>query len=822
MLLRLLKGSLLDNRTEQIDETAARQRQLMHKKQQRRKREAAAKQRKGEDSSSDSNPEDGRSTSHQRQQSTAPQAPPPLAAHDAIMHTFRRLPFLSPNLERMFFFGIICCVDFLLTCMLIPFRLVLLLPIGRLQRADVLALFLLASGFLAFFVSGESRLYPTLYHWIRAQSMLKLYVIFNMLEVGERLLANFGNDCGDALYHLTRPMSSRDRKVTAAMPGAEQDRASSTAATVCLVGMMSACTQALHTMAVLLQVITVNVALNSENNGLFALLISNNFAEIKSAVWKKHTVESLFQMACTDMVERMSYVVYIVVMVCQHWESSGVGAVEPVELAMVLLFEMIVDFLKHYFICKYNNIPLSVYTVFLQVLLFDVAKEKCLVGTNLRLVSSDSNKDMHLQSTARYTQRSIGLLPNPLRRMGFAPFPYLSLMIWSASGPIGSLLRRSPSPLLLVGSLALCTLALKLFTSTFLTGWSMRFLCRTLLMKRKKGTKALDPARPHERQTIASAAGLVEANGKLVASLEPTATHPATSSGAHKKSEGSHSSHDTVPWTASPTPPASLNPSPLATSSTKHGRRAPEKLNLDPVQNPIRLPPPAPKENPQQQSESSLSATPTMTKTQKKKAKKRNSTVACSAVMSPAPRHPAFGNNSSLTGERDNAVSDDGLGLRQMTTNSASGGFGTSTRSASTFGGSMAHPMVACSFGISPPVDLNSPYKFQSRPAPLSKLHRQMGDNEQGSLRPPHDTLPSELGHVTLGSSTAKSESSDLEQIAKKSKKSSASAAPTGSKSKSISGTANREKSELLLLYDATLARLSTVNRFEVWVAEKK
>jgi hypothetical protein len=54
----------------------------------------------------------------------------------------------------------------------------------------------------------------------------------------------------------------------------------------------------IHTMVLFFQAITLNVAINSFSNALLTLLVSNQFVEIKSAVFKKFEKENLFQLSC--------------------------------------------------------------------------------------------------------------------------------------------------------------------------------------------------------------------------------------------------------------------------------------------------------------------------------------------------------------------------------------------------------------------------------------------------------------------------------------------------------------------------------------------
>lgn len=50
-----------------------------------------------------------------------------------------------------------------------------------------------------------------LYHWIRGQAMLKLYVLIAIVEVFDRLMCSMGQDCLDSMYWNTtrRPRSTR-------------------------------------------------------------------------------------------------------------------------------------------------------------------------------------------------------------------------------------------------------------------------------------------------------------------------------------------------------------------------------------------------------------------------------------------------------------------------------------------------------------------------------------------------------------------------------------------------------------------------------------
>jgi hypothetical protein len=71
-------------------------------------------------------------------------------------------------------------------------------------------------------------------------------------------------------------------------------------------------------MVLFYQAITLNVAINSHNNALLTLLISNQFVEIKGSVFKKFEKENLFQLSCSDIVERFQLSVFLVIITARN------------------------------------------------------------------------------------------------------------------------------------------------------------------------------------------------------------------------------------------------------------------------------------------------------------------------------------------------------------------------------------------------------------------------------------------------------------------------------------------------------------------------
>ncbi|KAJ2797548.1 hypothetical protein H4R20_005144, partial [Coemansia guatemalensis] len=260
-----------------------------------------------------------------------------------------------------------------------------------------------------------------LYHSIRAQSSLKLYFIFSALDIFDRLLSSFGHDALDALQStVSDPWPQRWKSGAGYFAIAQ--------------GYML-----VHTLVLFYQVITLNVAVNAYSDQLLSLLISNQFVEIKSNVFKKWEKEMLFQIGCADIVERFQQIVFLFIIILRNLaELSGTGlspllglspsassatgssstviptAQSPVSFAtatpsafsplipswvsmpvvnriltpvlMVLGTELLIDWIKHAFVTKLNWIRPEIYSYYIDILSRDMACSRS--GARTRVLSS--------------------------------------------------------------------------------------------------------------------------------------------------------------------------------------------------------------------------------------------------------------------------------------------------------------------------------------------------------------------------------------------------------------------------------------------------
>ncbi|KAI8625974.1 DUF747-domain-containing protein [Xylariaceae sp. FL1651] len=259
------------------------------------------------------------------------------------------------------------------------------------HKADLLQGAVLICSSVALMNLDASRMY----HFIRAQSSMKLYVIYNILEVADRLLSAIGQDILECLFSsetLSRNSSGRSKIL---LP----------------FGMfiLSLIYNVIHTWCLFFQVITLNVAVNSYSNSLLTLLISNQFVEIKGSVFKKIEKENLFQLTCSDIVERFqTWIILLIIGMRNVVEVGGLSVpgagseldggglktgpmhttsilpasfkVLPAWLqsgevlspfVVVIGIEMLVDWIKHAYINKFNNVKPTIYKRMLDILCKD-------------------------------------------------------------------------------------------------------------------------------------------------------------------------------------------------------------------------------------------------------------------------------------------------------------------------------------------------------------------------------------------------------------------------------------------------------------------
>ncbi|SJX63326.1 uncharacterized protein SRS1_14146 [Sporisorium reilianum f. sp. reilianum] len=344
---------------------------------------------------------------------------------------FISIPFW---MEKIIMFGFVVCLDsFLYTFTILPLRFGVAMwtwlgnsarwILGGQKRylhsshkCDILKMLLIV---LSCVILSRITDASKMYHSVRGQDVVKLSVIFNVLEIADRLCCSFGQDLLDSLFSRSTLARRKNGKQPYLRP----------IGFFCL----SLCYVLAHTLVLFYQLVTLNVAINSYDNALLTLLLSNQFVEIKSSVFKKFEKENVFQMTCADIVERFQLTFMLSAIGLRNLIELSGGSLElsasplPASftvfpslslletvltpVCIVLASECIVDWLKHAFITKFNHIRPAVYGRFMDVLCRDL------------VVGGPSTKESSRKHT--FVDQS----PIISRRLGFAALPLACLLV---------------------------------------------------------------------------------------------------------------------------------------------------------------------------------------------------------------------------------------------------------------------------------------------------------------------------------------------------------------------------------------------------------
>ena len=117
-----------------------------------------------------------------------------------------------------------------------------------------------------------------IYHYIRSQDTIKLYVVFNILDIMDKLFLSFNTDTFEAM--ALRAYTCTDGNLTLKSRIIE-------VALLFRNWLISTTSILVHGSVILCQAVTLNVALNTSNKGLLPLLVSNQFMEVKGFVFKR-------------------------------------------------------------------------------------------------------------------------------------------------------------------------------------------------------------------------------------------------------------------------------------------------------------------------------------------------------------------------------------------------------------------------------------------------------------------------------------------------------------------------------------------------------
>ncbi|QLL32704.1 hypothetical protein HG536_0D02260 [Torulaspora globosa] len=208
------------------------------------------------------------------------------------------------------------------------------------------------------------------YHRIKRQSSVKLYMLFGVLEMADKMLASMGQSLFTVILSGKFFRQPRFRQF--------------------LLTVISLVYLICHGYVMVLQTVALNVAVNSYSNAFLTLLLSMQFAEIKASLLKRTDKEGLFQLAIADVVERSQITFLLIIIALRnifansklqssliprswtlHATSSVILGVLCGPMFSVIGSELLVDWVKHAYVTKFNRIRPQIYGKFLVIMCTD-------------------------------------------------------------------------------------------------------------------------------------------------------------------------------------------------------------------------------------------------------------------------------------------------------------------------------------------------------------------------------------------------------------------------------------------------------------------
>ncbi|XP_010022644.1 PREDICTED: transmembrane anterior posterior transformation protein 1-like, partial [Nestor notabilis] len=186
----------------------------------------------------------------------------------------------------------------------------------------------------------------------------------NILEVSNHLFSSFEQDFFDALYWTATEPKERKRAHMGVIPHV----------------FTAVLYVFLHAILIMVQATTLNVAFNSHNKSLLTIMMSNNFVEIKGSVFKKFEKNNLFQMSNSEIKERFTNYVLLLIVCLRNmeqfsWNPDHLWVLFP-DVCMVIASEIAVDIVKHAFITEFNDITADVYSEYRASLAFGLVSSR--------------------------------------------------------------------------------------------------------------------------------------------------------------------------------------------------------------------------------------------------------------------------------------------------------------------------------------------------------------------------------------------------------------------------------------------------------------
>ncbi|UKJ90265.2 hypothetical protein MACJ_001197 [Theileria orientalis] len=185
-----------------------------------------------------------------------------------------------------------------------------------------------------------------------------------------------------------------------------------------------------HSFLHLVRVLSLNIAINSPESTMFLLLITTNFTEIKSTVFKRYNPVSLFVIFASDAVERCYlFCDGLLVILKMSTSKRHLRSFLTVLSWLVLIYglEMIIDFLKHGYMIKFNQIRSETFEKYNSTLVIDTLLSRSVYNVDRLTLSRFEVPCKGSFSFSHISSRRLGFISSPIVTLIVCSLPKLGV-----------------------------------------------------------------------------------------------------------------------------------------------------------------------------------------------------------------------------------------------------------------------------------------------------------------------------------------------------------------------------------------------------------
>lgn len=315
-----------------------------------------------------------------------------------------------------------------------------------------------------------------IYHNIRSSTIVKLYFMIQVLEITDKLLSSTSFEIMSLLYNIN--YKSRN---------------------FVFIYLISIAYMFIHSYVLVYQIISLNIAINSYSNALLTIILSNHFSKLKTVIFKKIKLVDFLKILFHDLNKRFLIFLMLIIILSRNFIQILINYsnfneffnnIKPhywsiklisnnimnnwigfliVPSILLMGSELIVDWIKHVYMAKFNKFDILIYKKFLHFMALEFVQ-------NFNSLNSMDYSNIFVQKVG-VSIKVISIIFYKL-----LIFPFIKLHFEQSSNKITCIIL-----IFLVLAISICWLILiRLLILIVLLNWSKKILVSSASLKNRE------------------------------------------------------------------------------------------------------------------------------------------------------------------------------------------------------------------------------------------------------------------------------------------------------------------------------------------------